>query len=257
MGGSTTSFAKTPQAVDDTYTFYEDQLVGSILLNGSTLSLDVMSNDRGGNAKALYSVDDGLTSNGVSSPNDLLVADALISGKSAWEAAQSTVNGVPAATPDVLRIDNGKIDIDVGHSLFALTGTADVKALAAGDHIHDSFIYAIQLGNGTLSWATAAVDIYGKNDPAAISGDTTGALTDDTTTPVTGTLTVTDPDHGQSHAQIATNAASVGGLGTYSVDAAGHWSYTVNNSLVQYLSANQSTTDGLLSTASTVPRTKP
>jgi VCBS repeat-containing protein len=246
MAISTTSFSKTPQAVGDTYTFYEDQLLGSNLLSGTIVSLDVMSNDLGGNARVLYSIDDGLTFNSVSSANDLLLADALILGKSAWEATQSTINNVQLVTDDVLRIDNGKIDIDISHSLFALTGTTDVNALAGGDHIHDSFIYAIRLGNGTLSWATTTVDIYGQNDAASISGNAAGTLTEDATVPVTGTLTVTDPDHGQSHTQLATNVASIGGLGTYSIDADGHWSYTVNNALVQYLNANQSTTDSFV-----------
>jgi hypothetical protein len=108
MAISATSFTKTPQAVGDAYLFYEDQLLLAYLPDGTIVPLDVLSNDRGGAAKALYSVDDGLTYNAVSSPNDLLLADALASGKSVWEAAQSTVNGVQAATDDVLRIDNGK-----------------------------------------------------------------------------------------------------------------------------------------------------
>jgi len=61
-GGSVTSFTNTPQANDDTYNYLEDLLrANSSLYNAATntISLDVMANDLGGNAKALFSVDDG------------------------------------------------------------------------------------------------------------------------------------------------------------------------------------------------------
>ena len=189
MAASTVSFTKTPQAVGDTYTLYEDDLLASNSLIGTILSFDVISNDLGGNAKLLYSVDDGLTYNSVSSPNDLLLADALAGGKSLWEATQSVIALV---TDDLLRIDNGKVNIDLNNSLLALAGTTAINALAAGDHIHDSFTYAIRLGNGTLSWTTTTVDIYGQNDAASIFGNITGTLTEDDTNPVTGTLAVID-----------------------------------------------------------------
>jgi VCBS repeat-containing protein len=93
------------------------------------------------------------------------------------------------------------------------------------------------------------VDIWGENDAATISGNSTGNVTEDMTLTATGTLTITDPDHGQSHTQTAINAASDHGLGTYSVDSDGHWSYTVNNALVQYLAAGQTTTDSFAVTS--------
>jgi hypothetical protein len=70
MGISATSFTKTPQAVDDAWIYYEDQLL-AYLPDGTIVPLDVLSNDRGGAAKALYSIDDGLTYNAVTSPSDL------------------------------------------------------------------------------------------------------------------------------------------------------------------------------------------
>src|SRR5436190_18216980 len=46
-GGTTASMGNTPQAKDDFYTAGEDQI----------LYFDVMANDLGGNAKALWSID--------------------------------------------------------------------------------------------------------------------------------------------------------------------------------------------------------
>ena len=53
-GGSTTSFTTTPQAQDDTWTYSETNLAAQ-----SFLLIDVMSNDLGGKAKVLWSIDDG------------------------------------------------------------------------------------------------------------------------------------------------------------------------------------------------------
>ena len=52
---STKSFTNTPQANNDVFVFVED----TVSISGSNLLLDVMANDLGGNAKKLFSVDDG------------------------------------------------------------------------------------------------------------------------------------------------------------------------------------------------------
>ena len=62
MAISKISFAKTPQAKDDTFLVGEDTLIASVML-------DVMANDLGGAAKHLYSIADG------SSVTDLLIQD--------------------------------------------------------------------------------------------------------------------------------------------------------------------------------------
>ena len=70
-GGTTTSFSNTPQAGDDVFTGLNEDFSGIVCLN-------VMGNDLGGNAKILWSLDDG-TSAGVGAriyaPADLLTQD--------------------------------------------------------------------------------------------------------------------------------------------------------------------------------------
>ena len=230
--GNTTSFTNTPQAGDDTFYWTEDSLLASGLLsgNGNIITLDVMANDLGGNAKTLFSIDDG---NGHTNLTDYDLLNADNTG-----AGELTAGG------NQIAIVNGKIQLNLTQSLAAL-GATDVNSLGAGDHIHDEFVYAIRLANGTLSQAKVTVDIQGQNDAAyfAAGGDTSSNLTEDATTPAIGTLTVVDSDHGQSHTQAANNAASDSGLGTYSVDADGHWRYTVDNALVQHLTASANATD--------------
>src|SRR6266481_360436 len=240
MAINSTSFINTPQAGDDIYGWTEDQLLTSGLLTGSVVKLDVLANDLGGSAKRLWSIDDG-NGNTSSVDYDLLSSDM----QGVWESAASNNLGVA----DKITISNGAILLDFSASLAKL-GAANVNALAATDHIHDEFVYAIRLANGTLSQAKVTVDIWGMNDAAtSISGDNAGNLTEDTTTAVTGTLTVIDPDHGESHTRTATNAASAQGFGTYSVDNDGHWSYKVNNAAVQHLSATETATDSFTVTS--------
>src|SRR5882672_2003487 len=75
-GGTTVSFSNTPQAKDDRLT---TTATGSLITEDSTIFfLDVMSNDLGGNAKSLWSLDDGTsasTATKIYAPADLLSQD--------------------------------------------------------------------------------------------------------------------------------------------------------------------------------------
>ena len=201
------------------------------------VSLNVMANDLGGNAKTLYSVDDG-----INYLTDLLHKDALTNGVSSWEGVISAVGG-----GDQIRIHNGAIDLDLSASIMALTGgSTNINALTATDHIHDTFDYAIQLGNGTLSWASVTVDIRGSNDAATISGTNTGAVIEDTPghTSTGGTLSVHDPDHGESQFQAPGSLA--GNYGNFTVDATtGAWTYTLDHDLANGLADGQVVHDTL------------
>src|SRR6187455_1625913 len=64
---SKVSLDKTPQAGDD---FYGTAATGLSEDSSGVVRLDVMANDKGGNAKKLYSLDDG------SNSSDLLAHDA-------------------------------------------------------------------------------------------------------------------------------------------------------------------------------------
>src|SRR5690348_17344675 len=143
MAINKTSFSNTPQAVDDTYIYTEDYLLSSATYNNACniVTLDVMSNDLGGNAKSLYSIDDG-NGNTSLTDYDLLSSD----GQGIWEAAAVNTLGVA----DLITISNGQIKLDISHSLNAL-GAGNLNSLTATDHIHDVFVYSIRLANGTLS----------------------------------------------------------------------------------------------------------
>jgi VCBS repeat-containing protein len=166
-GGTTASFLNSPQAVDDYYAVYEDCIY----------SFDVMSNDLGGSAKILWSIDDStMTDDSSSGTYDLLSKDA---------ACVPELSDLGAR----IWIESGKIRYDA--SVF--------NYLGAGQSVCDKFTYAIRLSNGTLSWATVAITISGTNDGPDIrvgSGDSGSESLNETNSGLckSGTLTVTDPD---------------------------------------------------------------
>ncbi len=111
----------------------------------------------------------------------------------------------------------------------SFTYTAD-----ANYHGVDSFVYEVEDRDGEVTSGTVQLTIESVADPAVITGDTAGTTDEDSTTPVTGTLTVFDTDPGESSfiAQINT----VGTYGTFWINSVGNWDYTVDTSLTQSLS---------------------
>ncbi|QWE03739.1 VCBS domain-containing protein [Polynucleobacter sp. JS-JIR-II-50] len=131
---------------------------------------------------------------------------------------------------------------------------AAVQALTSLTHLTDTFTYQAIDGSGNVSTATLTITINGANDAAVVSGATTGSVTEKSgvsngtagTATATGTLTDTDVDNtANTFAAVASATASSGGYGTYTIDASGHWSYTLDdtNAAVQALNVGQTLTD--------------
>ncbi|UXY14237.1 Ig-like domain-containing protein [Chitiniphilus purpureus] len=113
----------------------------------------------------------------------------------------------------------------------------------------DSFTVTVSDSKGGTDTVTVNVGITPVADPAVIGGDDQGAVTEDLGVTAagklsdTGTLTVSDPDAGQS-SFTAGAATPVGAtLGGLTIDAAGHWTYQVDNVAVQYLKAGETRTE--------------
>lgn len=236
MAINATAFTKTPQAKDNAYNWTEDALLGSGTLSGNVVTLAVMVNDLGGNAKTLYSVDDG-NGNTLVPDFDLLSAD-VTNGVSAWETT---------AAGNQIRINNGQIEFRLAGSLSSL-GASDVNALAAGDLVHDEFVYAIRMANGTLSQARVTFSLAGANDaPLIAQGPQSGAVKEDQTLSTSGQFTATDSDHNATPtwsvvSANGTSGSSTGAYGSLAVDNTGQWTYTLDNAsaAVQALAAVES-----------------
>ena len=97
-GGTTASFSNTPQAQSDTYSY--DWLTEDW---AGVYTFDVMSNDLGGAAKILWSVDDGTNSTTTTLAGaDLLAQDGAraesTSGDTSKNGAKIWITSAPAST---------------------------------------------------------------------------------------------------------------------------------------------------------------
>ncbi|MCK1695130.1 VCBS domain-containing protein [Bradyrhizobium sp. 144] len=253
-GGSTVSFGNTPQANTDIFSFAEDA--------SNILILNVLANDLGGAAKTLFSLDDGTSTSASTknyAPADLLVKDLAYSS----DAAGMVGTGDRSALGARIWIESdGTVHYDKGDI------NTQLQALAAGQTLTDTFTYAIQLGNGTLSWATVTLQFNGANDSVSItSSPQSGSVVEDANiTPdpsdsqsAAGTISFNDADLSDTHsATFAAAASNTTALGTFSLDPVGEapnaangsvqWHYALNNSAAQYLAAGQSVTESFVVT---------
>ena len=122
-----------------------------------------------------------------------------------------------------------------------------VQALNAGATLTDTFTATTI--DGTTQPVT--ITITGANDAAVISGDISGTVTEaggvnNGTPTATGDLTSADVDNpGDGWQAVPAGAATAKGFGTYALDAAGGWTYTLDNSNpdVQALNVGDTLTD--------------
>ncbi|WP_374400510.1 retention module-containing protein, partial [Niveibacterium sp.] len=107
----------------------------------------------------------------------------------------------------------------------------------------DSFTVTVSDGKGGTAIATVDIGVTPVNDPATIlpvrPGADGGAVKEDVTLTTGGQLVVSDMDAGQAVFQPQTAVA--GAHGSFSIDAAGNWTYTLNNAdpVVQALGEGQ------------------
>src|SRR3989338_5940285 len=99
-----------------------------------------------------------------------------------------------------------------------------VQGLKEGQHVFDAFhAYTV---DGTRH--TIRIDIEGSNDKPILSGQNDGLIELGQTTQVAGKIDIVDPDFGESAFQA--HSEIVGKYGSASIDASGHWQYTVDDS---------------------------
>jgi len=114
-----------------------------------------------------------------------------------------------------------------------------VDSLNANDHVQETFTYTLTDGDKT-DRATLTIDIEGTNDRAIITGDNCGGVIEDVNVYHgrlydSGRLYVSDVDEGEAKFNTHVTADSHNIGGTLTIDQYGHWTYSIDNSLIQHL----------------------
>lgn len=212
-GGTETSFVNTPQAKDDPFGSAGS---GQLDYVSTVYVLDVMQNDLGGNAKSLWSVDDGVNNSGAMSGHeagDLLTQD--LAGVTGVAANRSKFGAALSVTADG-RVAYDTSTIDAQYAL-------DLTTLALGEVMTDSFIYAIRLASGTLSWARANVVLTGVNDTPVVQDVTLLAVEDGVA--VSGAFNGDDIDSDDDGSTLVYTINGAPALGTLTNNGDGTFTY--------------------------------
>ena len=128
------------------------------------------------------------------------------------------------------------------------------QSLGVDQVLVQTYTVEIADGHGGTATQSVTITINGTNDAAVITGETTGTVVEaggvNNGTPGTptdtGDLNSTDVDDPtDSWEVISFPTASTNGYGTFTIDAAGVWTYTLdnNNTAVQALNVGQTLTD--------------
>ncbi|MEX0371373.1 MAG: VCBS domain-containing protein [Tateyamaria sp.] len=120
--------------------------------------------------------------------------------------------------------------------------SAAVQGLVTGQTVSD--VFTVTSLDGTAS-RTVTVNIAGADDPTVLGGTVSGAVAEDGTLTTGGTISITNPDVGATTAAVVAQTDVAGTYGSFSVDAAGVWSYALDNDsqAVQALTGGQSVTE--------------
>ncbi|MBR1131646.1 VCBS domain-containing protein [Bradyrhizobium iriomotense] len=251
------------------YTFVPNADAINALSSPTTMSFVVTVSDSGFSTSRTFVV------------NILGVNDtAIISGNAAGTVVEAggvanSVPGAPSATGTLTDVDvdnppntfttvSSPTRSAGGYGTFTMTAggvwtyTLDdsngtVKALNAGDTLIDQF--TVTTIDGTPQLVT--ITINGANDAAIISGTTTGSVVEaggtSSGTPVaTGTLLAADVDNpANTFVAVTAPTASAQSYGSFTITAAGVWTYTVdnNNIAVQALNNGGTLTDSFTVTS--------
>ena len=132
---------------------------------------------------------------------------------------------------------------------YSLNNTA-AQVLAESQTVSETFTVTSTTADGESVNETVTVTVTGSEDAPVITGTTSGAVAEDGTLTATGTLASTDADATDTPAFTA-QTDTAGTYGTFSVNTAGAWTYSLNNTAAQVLAGSQTVSETFTVTSTT------
>ncbi|GLQ74857.1 VCBS domain-containing protein [Vibrio penaeicida] len=130
----------------------------------------------------------------------------------------------------------GSISIDAnGDWTYTLNNSSKrVQRLLEGQEEHDFFTVTVNDGNGGVDTKLITIEVTGTNDTPRMTGSRVGTVTEDGTLSVSKKLKPGDADQNDTHTWEVTQFHP-SSLGTFSVNAYGWWTFTLDNDKADHL----------------------
>ena len=157
-------------------------------------------------------------------------------------------NGEAFFSPGSVSGNYGNLNIDSGGNWIYTTDNtqSSIQSLGDGDQLVETLTVTTLDGSSQ----NISITINGSNDTAEISGVNAGDVTEDAAAQLTtsGVLNITDTDAGEDEFNAETQS---GVYGDISIDEAGNWSYSADNSqtAIQELDDGETLTDSFTITS--------
>lgn len=189
----------------------------------------------------------GVNNGNVAEDGTLSVSDSLtVNDLDFPDNPTFTAQTNSAGTYGLFSIDNS------GNWSYSLSNAAvNVQGLAGNESVSDSFVVEASTLDGEMTSETVTITIQGEEDAPVISGVTTGNVAEDGTLVASASLAANDLDS-VDNPMFVVQTGTTSTYGSFSIDAVGNWTYTLDNDAAQSLQASQTVNESFVVTASTL-----
>ncbi len=229
-GGSATDQLSAGQVVSDVFSIKTDDNNGT---GGATTLITITVTGANDMPVLGGTVTGAITEDAAASVGSALSITDADSGEGAY------TTGVQAGTYGSFEITNGAGGWT--YTISNATGSA-TDLLKAGEQVSDTF--TVNTDDSGSAFATVTIAVTGANDMPVFGGTDSGAITEDDTAAIAGSMTILDTDQGEAFFVAEIRIGAYGSLEM--ISPTGAWTYTLDNTgggLTDQLSTGETAND--------------